>query len=186
MQRISLKTILDILRSQGHERYGGEAVSQLEHALQCATLAQEQQANPEMVVACLLHDLGHLIHPLGEDAAIHGIDSHHEYRAIPWLQKLFPAAVTEPIRLHVQAKRYLCAVSPDYLSGLSIASQLSLTLQGGIFSPEEAAMFINLPHARAAVQLRRWDDQAKVPGQVTPSLDEFVSVIEHCIYSSPK
>jgi phosphonate degradation associated HDIG domain protein len=181
MSTISLSTILHILRSRGQEQYGGEAVSQLDHALQCAALAQAQKANPAMITACLLHDFGHLVHSLEDDTTEPGMDECHEYRAIPWLQPLFPAAVTEPIRLHVQAKRYLCAVDPTYSSGLSTASQESLRLQGGIFSPEEAAAFITLPYAKAAVQLRHWDEQAKVPGQITPTLDDFVSILERCI-----
>jgi len=174
MLRPTLPTILDILRSRGGQQYDGEAVSQLEHALQCATLARDHGASPELVIACLLHDLGHLVHSLGEDAAQTGLDDRHEYRAIPWLLPLYSAAVTEPIRLHVQAKRYLCAVEPSYFTSLSPASQQSLMLQGGIYSPEEAAAFIALPHAESAILLRRWDEQAKIPGQVTPPLEAFI------------
>ncbi|MFB2833061.1 phosphonate degradation HD-domain oxygenase [Floridanema evergladense] len=167
--------IVEILRSRGDRQYGGEAVSQLEHALQCATLARDCGASNELVIACLLHDFGHLVHSLGEDGLQTGLDDRHEYRVIPWLRPLYSEAVTEPIRLHVQAKRYLCAVEPSYFASLSPASQQSLILQGGIYSPEEAAAFISLPFAEDAVQLRRWDEQAKIPGQVTPSLEDFMT-----------
>jgi phosphonate degradation associated HDIG domain protein len=178
MIKLTLSDLLEILRSRGHEQYGGEAVTQLEHALQCVTLAQENQASPELITACLFHDLGHLVHDLGEDAAEKGVDDRHEYRAIPWLKPLFSEAVTEPIRLHVEAKRYLCAVDPPYFSGLSANSQQSLRLQGGIFSLKEVENFLNLPYAENAIQLRRWDEEAKVPGQVTPNLDDFMAVLE--------
>ncbi|OCR00200.1 phosphohydrolase [Oscillatoriales cyanobacterium USR001] len=177
MSKATLTEILHILRSRGHEQYGGETVTQLEHALQCATIAKEQNASPELIAACLLHDFGHLIHSLGENAAENGINDRHEYRAIPWLEPLFPAAVTEPIRLHVQAKRYLCAVNPTYFAELSPNSQQSLTLQGGIFSPEETATFLSLPFAESAIQLRLWDEQAKISGQITPTLDDFIPML---------
>jgi phosphonate degradation associated HDIG domain protein len=178
---ITLRSLLDILAAKGQEQYGGEAVTQLDHALQCATLAREAGAPPELIVACLLHDLGHLVHSLGEEAAAQGINDRHEYRAMGWLQPLFPPAVTEPIRLHVQAKRYLCAVDAQYLATLSPASQQSLVLQGGVFSSAEVATFITMPYAENAVQLRIWDEQAKVPGQVTPDLDSFLPILQACL-----
>ncbi|MFM7437693.1 MAG: HD domain-containing protein, partial [Snowella sp.] len=152
----TLFDLLEILRSRGHEQYGGEAVTQLEHALQCATLAQENQASPELITACLFHDLGHLVHNLGENAAEKGVDDRHEYRTIPWLKPLFPEAVIEPIRLHVEAKRYLCAVDLDYFDSLSVNSQQSLRLQGGIFSTQEVEVFLTLPYTQEAIQLRKW------------------------------
>jgi phosphonate degradation associated HDIG domain protein len=169
----TLPTLLDLYRQRGQAQYGGEAVSQLEHSLQCATLAEEAGQSAEMIAACLFHDLGHLIHHLGENVAQHGIDDRHEYRAIPVLEKLFPGAVTVPIQLHVAAKRYLCAVDGDYWDSLSPASKRSLELQGGAFSPVAAANFIQQPHAEQAVQLRRWDDLAKVPNLPTPDLEHF-------------
>ena len=181
MLKTTLPAILNILRLQGHEQYGKEAISQLEHALQCATLARNQGASFELIAACLLHDFGHLVHSLGEDAAEHGVNDLHEHRAMPWLEPLFPTAVTAPIRLHVQAKRYLCAVDPCYFSGLSPNSKQSLTLQEGIFSPEEMAVFMALLHAESAVQLRLWDDLAKIPGQITPTLNDFIPVLQMCL-----
>jgi phosphonate degradation associated HDIG domain protein len=178
MIKPTLFDLLGILRSRGHEQYGGEAITQLEHALQCATLAQENQASPELITACLFHDLGHLIHDLGENAAEKGVDDRHEYRAIPWLKPLFSEVVTEPIRLHVEAKRYLCAVDLDYFDSLSTNSRRSLRLQGGKFSTQEVAIFLSLPYAKEAIQLRRLDETAKIPERSTPSLADFLTILE--------
>lgn len=165
--------VFDILATKGHEQYGGEAVTQLEHALQCAMLAEKAQATPELITACLFHDLGHLIHHLGENIADQGIDDRHEYRAIDVLSSLFSTAVTEPIRLHVEAKRYLFAVEPNYYKSLSNASKQSLKLQGGAFTSKEAENFLKQPLAQDAIKLRRWDEQAKIPNLPTPSLSYF-------------
>ncbi|MEO0987629.1 MAG: phosphohydrolase, partial [Cyanobacteria bacterium J06639_14] len=136
-----IPSLLSLYRQRGQAQYGGEAISQLEHALQCATLAEQASEPAALIVASLFHDLGHLVHHLGEDVAKRGIDDRHEYRAIPFLETHFPAAVTTPIRLHVAAKRYLCAVDERYWDSLSPASKLSLELQGGIFSEPAAAAF---------------------------------------------
>ncbi len=177
----TLNDIRDLFLQLGSQRYGSESVSQLDHALQCATLAEAEQSSPELIAACLLHDIGHLLHPLGEDATNHLIDDRHEYRAIPYLQRWFSSAVTSPICLHVKAKRYLCATDSTYWSSLSPASQRSLEQQGGIFSSSEAQRFIQLPFAPEAVQLRRWDDFAKVPGLTTPPLDHFIPYLKTCL-----
>ncbi len=129
-----------------------------------------------MITACLFHDLGLLVHNWGEDVADRGIDSRHEYRALGWLRPLFSPQVTEPIRLHVEAKRYLCVTDPSYYDSLSSASQQSLELQGGIFSTQAAQEFINLPFAQDAVQLRKWDEQAKVPNLETLTLTHFIPI----------
>ncbi len=172
-----LTEIFDILSNKGYEQYGGEAVTQLEHALQCAMLAEKAQASKELIIACLFHDLGHLIHNLGGNIADKGIDDRHEYRAISVLSSLFSPAVTEPICLHVEAKRYLCAVEPNYYNSLSPASKHSLKLQGDVFTPTEAKDFIKKPYAQDAIQLRRWDEQAKIPNLLTPSLSDFWSLL---------
>ncbi|HAC64837.1 MAG TPA: phosphohydrolase [Cyanothece sp. UBA12306] len=168
-----LTEIFEILESKGHQQYGGEAVTQLDHALQCAMLAEQAQATPELITACLFHDLGHLIHHLGENISEQGIDDRHEYRALGILSSLFSPGVTEPIRLHVEAKRYLCAVEADYYQNLSSESKKSLQLQGGAFSSKEAPKFLDQPYARDAIQLRRWDEQAKVPNLSTPTLSHY-------------
>lgn len=177
----SLTDLFNLLSTKGCAQYGQEAVSQLEHALQCATLAETANQSDEMIAACLLHDFGHLVHNLGEDAALRGLDDRHEYRALPFLQDLFGPAVTEPIRLHVEAKRYLCAVDSAYWESLSPASRRSLELQGGIFSPEAAEAFIQQPHAKEAVQLRIWDDRAKIPNLQTHALSHFIPLLESCL-----
>lgn len=175
-----IRAVLDTLSTYGHSQYGREPVTQKQHALQCATLAERAKSSSALIVACLLHDFGHLVHTLGEDAAERGIDDRHEYRALPYLRNIFPLAVTEPIRLHVNAKRYLCAVDEEYWDSLSPASRLSLELQGGIFSDIEARTFINQPYAKDAVQLRIWDDLAKDPSMQTPSIDHFLSILDDC------
>ena len=172
--------IVAVLEDMGRHRYGGEPVSQLEHALQCAALAERHGAEPALVVAALLHDIGHLVDADAESAAERGTDRHHELCGGRWLSGLLDDDVVEPVRLHVAAKRWLTATDPDYFSGLSPASVRSLELQGGPFSADEAADFIGQQHARAAVSLRRWDDDAKVAGAATPSLEHFLPVIREC------
>lgn len=176
-----LARIANVLLTKGNAQYGMEAVSQLEHALQCASLAETNNSSPELITASLLHDFGHLIHNLGENAAEKGIDDRHEYRALGYLNKIFPLAVTEPIRMHVNAKRYLCATSKDYWDSLSPASKTSLELQGGIFSEAEATEFINELYAEDAVKLRIYDDLAKVKGLKTSKLEYFIPIIEKSI-----
>lgn len=166
----------DLLRQKGEARYGEEAVSQLQHALQCAALAERAGVSKELIVAALLHDVGHLVAD-DEDAAPRGIDMRHEDVAARYLSPRFSAAVVEPIRLHVEAKRYLCAVEPGYFEDLSFASVRSLNLQGGVFDDADAGRFIAQPHAAEAVLLRRWDDTAKDPHAVTPPLDHFLSYV---------
>lgn len=169
-----LEQITKILSTKGQAQYGTEAVSQLEHALQCATLAEQDNSSFELITAALLHDFGHLVHNLGEDAAEKGIDDRHEHRALGYLRQIFSPAVTEPIRMHVNAKRYLCAIDRNYWSSLSPASQTSLELQGGIYLEIEAKEFISQPYAKDAVKLRIWDDLAKVKDFKTPQLDYFL------------
>lgn len=172
-----LDQIITVLEKAGAERYGMEAVSQLEHALQCAMHAERTGSSPELITACLLHDIGHLVGAGDEGQAEQGVDAGHEHLAADWLERHFPQAVTEPVRLHVEAKRYLCQVEPHYWAGLSQASKTSLEVQGGIYSPDEAAGFIAQPHARDAVLLRRWDDAAKTPKLKTPDLVHYRSIV---------
>ena len=175
--------ILDILETSGAAQYGDEAVSQLQHALQCAHLAECSGAPDPLVVAALLHDFGHLIHKLGEDAAMRGIDDRHETLGSKYLARWFDEEVTGPIGLHVDAKRHLCATEPAYFATLSPASVRSLELQGGPFSEAEAASFIARPYAHDALAVRRWDDQAKDPKAVTPGLGRYRPHIEASIRS---
>lgn len=172
MMRI-VDEIIRLWNERGGSNYGHEPVTQLEHALQTATLALNEGAEDELVAAALLHDIGHLLHDLDDDAPDRGVDDRHEVLGQRWLERHFGSGVTEPVRLHVAAKRYLCAVEPAYEAGLSEPSRVSLALQGGVMTREEAAEFIASPHAREAVRLRRWDDEAKVAGLKTPILEEF-------------
>ena len=120
-------------------------MSQAEHALQAAELAEREGAPDALVVAALLHDVGHLLDGQDEDLADRGVDGRHEEAGCAWLAAHFGPEVIEPIRLHVAAKRYLCAVDPAYLDGLSPASRLSLSLQGGPMDAEERARFESNP-----------------------------------------
>ena len=170
--------IMDTLRSLGEQRYGRENVSQLAHALQSATLAEEDGATSALITASLLHDMGHLVDKRFEVGQDNKIDRHHEDIGAAYLSAWFPEEVTVPIRLHVPAKRYLCAVDSEYFGDLSDASVRSLELQGGVFTTAEADKFIAQPHAKEAVRLRRWDDLAKVPDQQTPTLEHFHPHVE--------
>lgn len=162
---------------KGGDRYG-EGVSQAEHALQAALCAERDGATPALIAAALLHDIGHLLHDGPEDIAEQGVDTQHESVASAWLSQHFGPEVTEPVRLHVAAKRYLCTAEPGYLERLSPASVLSLKLQGGPLDAAGAAAFAAGPQAAAAAAVRRWDDEAKVPGLATPGLAHFRPYVE--------
>lgn len=181
----SSEAICRLFQHRGDSQYGGEAVSQLEHALQTALLAQKEQADDALIAAALLHDVGHLLHGLPDDAPDQAIDDVHENRAADWLIKHFGPRVTEPVRLHVAAKRYLCAVDPNYLGLLSTPSVTSLRLQGGPMSAKEVLDFETNPYYQAAVRLRRWDDTAKVPGMPTPTLQDLIKILDRVTVSDP-
>jgi [1-hydroxy-2-(trimethylamino)ethyl]phosphonate dioxygenase len=165
--------IMTLFAERGTAAYHGEDVSQTEHALQAAALAVQEGAPDPLVVAALLHDIGHLLDGQDEDLATRGLDGRHEEAGCIWLARHFGRSVTEPIRLHVIAKRYLCAVEPSYLESLSPASRLSLAVQGGPMTAEEVRQFESNPVYRDAVRLRHWDDTAKVPGLKVPGLDSY-------------
>jgi phosphonate degradation associated HDIG domain protein len=178
---LSLDDISTLFIHAGAAQYGGEAITQLQHALQCAHLAELHGASEDLIAAALLHDLGHLL-AVGEppQQAVEGGpgDDRHQYAALPFLRSVFPDAVLEPIRLHVDAKRYLCCVDEAYWASLSPASKRSLQLQGGVFSSDESEAFINKPFAADAVALRRWDDLAKNPDTAPPQWPHYASVLE--------
>jgi len=180
MPAATIKDVTDLLEREGGARYGREAVSQLEHALQCAELALRAGARPSLIVASLLHDVGHLSDPEAETADEEGRDVRHEATGASWLGGLFGDDVLVPIRLHVAAKRYLTAVEETYMAALSPQSVRSLELQGGPFTEIEAERYIAAPHAKEAILLRRWDDEAKVAEKITPGLDHFVPYLEAC------
>ena len=172
---LTLTEVISLLERRGENQYGMEAVNQLEHALQCADLAEKAGETPETVVASLLHDLGHLLAAERVGLKEHNTqqDDLHQYMALPFIRHLFSDAVLEPIRLHVDAKRYLCWIDPAYWADLSAASKHSLVLQGGVFSEAEADAFMAQPFAAEAVRLRRYDDLAKVPAKVVPDLHHY-------------
>ncbi|WP_250500962.1 phosphonate degradation HD-domain oxygenase [Caballeronia sp. GAWG1-5s-s] len=173
---LSLDDIRHLFDAHGSMAYSGEPVTQLQHALQTAWLAEEAGASRELIVAALLHDLGHLLNLQGETPTERGIDDLHQYYALPFLRPVFSDAVLEPIRLHVDAKRCLCAMDPEYHARLSADSVRSLQLQGGVFDKDEARAFVQLPYARDAMTLRRWDDAAKDASRVTPPLSHYLGI----------
>ncbi len=177
---LNLTDIEKLFDQRGHEQYSGEPVTQLQHALQAGFLGEQEGASDELVTAAFLHDLGHLLHDLGDTPSIQGVDDVHQYRVLPFLRGLFPDSVIDAIQRHVDAKRYLCATRPEYHDSLSEDSRRSLKLQGGKFSDEDAAAFIAEPGAKDAVRVRIWDDLAKRPDLQTPGLSHFMQVARRC------
>jgi phosphonate degradation associated HDIG domain protein len=169
--------ILALFAQSGDSAYLGEAVSQTEHALQTAHLAERDGSPSTLIAAALLHDIGHLLHD--------GRDGAHEAVGAQWLGRHYGPAVTRPLELHVAAKRYLCAVDVHYLARLSPASQESLTAQGGPFTEAEAHAFEQLPLAAASVKLRRWDDEAKIVGRAVPPLAHYITHLEQARHDAP-
>ena len=181
---LTLDDIGLLFERHGHTQYTGEPVTQLEHALQSAALAEAGNAPHSLIVASLLHDLGHMLegHTLAHDTpTLAGIDDLHQYRILPFLRPLFGDDVLAPIAMHVDAKRYLCATDQAYFSLLSDDSVRSLKLQGGVFDEAAAQAFIARPYAADAVRLRRWDDQAKQQGLATPDYRHFTRYYPHCL-----
>jgi phosphonate degradation associated HDIG domain protein len=177
---LSLDDIETLFARHGGNQYSGEPVTQLEHALQTAHLAEQSGASDALVTACLLHDLGHLLNDLGETPSLRGVDDTHQYYALPFLRGLFPDAVLDAIKLHVDAKRYLCHANAGYHGRLSDDSKRSLALQGGVFDAGQAKDFLAQSGARDAVMLRQWDDLAKQADFATPSLSHFMLRAARC------
>jgi len=168
----SLDDVIATYREFGDRHYG-ENVTEIQHALQCATFAQQAGEQPVLVAACLLHDYGHLCHDLGENIADQGVDARHENIGANKLRHLFVDEIVEAGRLHVAAKRYLCWKEPGYYAGLSESSRKSLHLQGGAMGDTEAREFESLPHCDLAVRVRRYDDMGKLPDMTTPDFESF-------------
>ena len=152
----------------GARDYLGEPVTIGTHMLQAAALAEAAGADPAQVAAALLHDIGHLRNET---------DSRHGPAGAEWLSQWFGEEVTEPVRLHVSAKRYLCTAEPGYFELLSDESVRTLEHQGGPMTAAEAAAFEALPFARDAVAVRRWDDEAKDPAVTPPEFAHFESLL---------
>jgi [1-hydroxy-2-(trimethylamino)ethyl]phosphonate dioxygenase len=170
--------ILAIYGAHGAGSYFGERVSVTEHCLQAAHFAQAAGAPEALVVAALLHDIGHLLEAAPDDIGEWTVDAHHEQTGARWLARHFGAAVSEPVRLHVAAKRYLCATDVHYLARLSPASVHTLRLQGGLMNAHEVTQFEAERFSQDALRLRRWDDQGKIAGLKTPPLGVYVAPIE--------
>lgn len=167
------------------DRFGdrdyGEAITQRDHALQAAHFAREDGASDTLIAAALLHDIGQFLDNAGEAAETEGRDARHEVNGGAWLARHFPIEVVEPVRMHVAAKRYLCAVEPGYGDALSAASLLSLRLQGGSFSPDETAAFAAQPFAAEAIRLRRYDDLGKQRDLAIAPLESYRALLEKLI-----
>lgn len=168
---------LDIYQTQGQRPYT-EVVSQLEHALQCAWLAERESGDGDLVTAAFFHDIGHMMQKHGQGAADRGIDDKHEDIARGWATRSFNDRVAQAMGLHVEAKRYLCAIRPEYFNTLSPASVKSLELQGGPMTADEVAEFEAIPHHMDAVKIREWDDRAKVANLETPGIEHFRPYLE--------
>jgi len=177
--------LAEVYDVRAHGRYGLSQVNQLMHAVQSGALARARNLPPTLVVAALLHDLGHMVHDLGEHPAAAGIDDRHEDIAARWLARFFGPEVVEPVRLHVAAKRYLCAVEKDYAGQLSGDSIESLALQGGPMSADEIRAFESEPYWREAVALRRIDEAAKDPDGPLPPFASFRDDIDLAFVMSP-
>ncbi|MDG2214115.1 MAG: HD domain-containing protein [Verrucomicrobiota bacterium] len=174
--------IRDLFSERGHLAYG-EGVSELQHALQAGYLAQKDNASDNQILAALLHDIGHLLHGLPEDVAEQGIDAHHEQIGEKWLKKWFGLEISQPVGLHVTAKRYQCTVQADYLEQLSPASAKSFILQGGKMTEAEIRAFEGDPFFNEALQLRTWDDHAKDREMETPPLEHYLPLIQVALVS---
>ena len=178
-----INQIRDLFDQRGHLAYG-EGVSQLQHALQAASLAERDDVPNNLIVAALLHDFGHLLHGLPEDVAEQGIDGHHERIGEKWLEEHFGPEVSQPVRLHVAAKRYQCTVNPGYLAQLSPSSLKSFILQGDKMNGDEVSAFEKNPFFKNALQLRTWDDHAKDPEMETPPLEHYLPLVKGALVSS--
>ncbi|HYB11503.1 MAG TPA: HD domain-containing protein [Alphaproteobacteria bacterium] len=170
-----------LFEAQGRETYG-EGVTIEAHSLQTAALALAEGADEALIVAALLHDIGHFLELRDDRFGYH----KHDRSGGDWLAARFPASVGEPVRLHVAAKRYLCAVDPRYRETLSAASQHSLEKQGGPMTAEQAAEFARNPHRERALRLRRWDDRGKVPGLEVWPLARYRSMIFRLLQASER
>lgn len=181
MQAVTHK-IRSIFEQNGSKNYGVEPVTQLQHALQTATLAEQESADDQLIVAALLHDIGHIMFDEDiPDSVDEDLHDHHEEKAYQWILEHFGTRVADPVRLHVVAKRYLCTIEKNYVKQLSETSHKSFLDQGGLMTGGEKLAFESEPHFEEAVQLRKWDDLAKDPGMETKEINYFVPFIEKII-----
>ena len=178
MQKISdLFTLLNVKGSK--KKYYGENVTQLEHAIQCAELAEKNKKTEKFITACLFHDIGHLFDNNSEHISKNNNkDGYHENMGAKYLKGIFSNEVVEIVKGHVNAKRYLAFIDKKYFQKLSVASQISLKVQGGPFNKEQADAFIIKPFMKDSVELRKFDDLAKVEGKKIPNIEHFRKYVE--------
>lgn len=181
MNKRSVDEIFKQFSARGNGAYGLSDVSQLEHGLQAAALATDMGLSEQQIVAALLHDIGHMFVEEDVDLASQGIDDKHEEGSADVLQPVFGEVVSEPVRLHVPAKRYLCTVEEDYFAKLAPDSVTSLELQGGRMSAEELDQFESNPWYKEGVALRRIDEQAKVADKKVPDLQSYYDMALRCV-----
>lgn len=176
-----IDTLAALFANEGSREYFGEAVSVSTHMLQAGALAEAASAPDRLVAAALLHDVGHFRGILTGADLMAGRDNRHEETGADWLSQWLPVEVTEPVRLHVPAKRYLCCVDAEYFARLSPASVYTLGVQGGLMTPDEARAFEAMPYAADAIAVRRWDEAAKDPLAPTPEFEHFRPVLERLL-----
>lgn len=173
--------IADIFERRGADSYLGEQVTMSQHMLQGAQLAEQAGADDEIVAAALLHDIGHYTNEFPDDALERGIDNRHDEAGARVLERFFPDIVTDCVRHHVAAKRYLCATDPDYFARLSEASVHTLALQGGPMNPDEVASFSRHANLPAILRVRHWDDEGKDPGVTTPAFSHYAPLLQRVV-----
>jgi len=173
--------IADVFERRGIESYLGEKVSMAQHMLQAAQEAEISQADPELIVAALLHDIGHFSNEISDKLLMEGTNNYHAEAGANFLADYFPPSVTEPIRQHVAAKRYLCATDPQYLSRLSGASVYTLKVQGGPMNPDEVAEFEKSPYLDNCIRVRVWDDAGKDPDKSHPDFSHYRDLVQSLV-----
>jgi phosphonate degradation associated HDIG domain protein len=172
--------VVDLFESAKAAEYLGEDITLVEHMVQCGDLAVEDGADDWLVVAALLHDIGHILISDAQEAQDAGEDRHHDEVGAAWIAQRFPEEIVEAVRLHVDAKKYLVSEVPGYVDQLSEASRITLKIQGGGFTEQECAEFLEQPFALEAIDLRVWDDAGKVRGTTSTDLSRFREAIEAC------
>ena len=171
----------DIFNRRGAEAYLGEDVTMSQHMLQGAQFAEQANAGDLLIASALLHDIGHFTNEFPDDAQDQGIDARHEEAGARVLERFFPTLVTDCVRQHVAAKRYLCATDPDYFAQLSVASVHTLNLQGGPMASKELGEFEKLANLADIVQVRIWDDMGKIPDHQAPAFEHYTPVLQRVV-----